>query len=557
MAAAKDSVETPRPAPGPTGTTLGRLCAELGPELVEVSSAPRGLAVPVTCIWLHDSLELLPSTRSGGLAFLVGISPSDGAVEQLLAMAATAGLSAIACRPLTPWPQRALDLAQELGVALLTVPQEVGWGEIYELAHAAIVAGSPSEEDRAWAGLADLSSTVEALAAITHGSVTIDDMQWRVLAFSRGGKFDQMREASILNRRLPEQWLKQLRRAGVIEKLLASEEVIELSLGDSQPRRAIAIRFGKSVLGSIWVAGDELSEEVDDALRRAAPIAALQLMRQRVSGDIERRMRESALATLLRGGETSPTALEEFRGAAGERLVIIVFDVVERAASALELEEPRLIDLVTMYLRSYDRPALATTLAIAAAPLGSSAAPDERVYVLTSLRDSRDRAALSRITAECLQHASKVLGVKLRAGIGHSVESLERLPEGRKAAEDSVRLAPPGQSVTHFEEVRNRALLVEIERFVASWRAGPSPTYLKLVAHDNEHGTEYVHTLRCLFDAFGNTTQAAERLNLHPNTIRYRIRRIADIAGLELGDGDARLALELTLRAQPGTGDRD
>lgn len=97
--------------------------------------------------------------------------------------------------------------------------------------------------------------------------MTVDDVQSRVLAFSGGGEIDQMRMASILNRRLPEQWLRQIRQHGVIERLLTDDDVIHVELGEAQPRRVIAIRLGNSVIGSIWLAGDDLSADAETAKR--------------------------------------------------------------------------------------------------------------------------------------------------------------------------------------------------------------------------------------------------------------------------------------------------
>ncbi|MGE4428590.1 MAG: helix-turn-helix domain-containing protein, partial [Solirubrobacteraceae bacterium] len=45
------------------------------------------------------------------------------------------------------------------------------------------------------------------------------------------------------------------------------------------------------------------------------------------------------------------------------------------------------------------------------------------------------------------------------------------------------------------------------------------------------------------------TAAAATDLHVHANTVRYRLRQATEVAGLRLTDGDARLALELELRA--------
>ncbi|HYH28808.1 MAG TPA: helix-turn-helix domain-containing protein [Pseudonocardia sp.] len=50
-------------------------------------------------------------------------------------------------------------------------------------------------------------------------------------------------------------------------------------------------------------------------------------------------------------------------------------------------------------------------------------------------------------------------------------------------------------------------------------------------------------------ESFGDMVSAARRLHVHPNTLRYRLRRIRELTGLDLDDADTRLAAALQLRA--------
>ena len=47
----------------------------------------------------------------------------------------------------------------------------------------------------------------------------------------------------------------------------------------------------------------------------------------------------------------------------------------------------------------------------------------------------------------------------------------------------------------------------------------------------------------------GNPRAAAARLHIHPNTFRYRLRRLADVATIDLTDPVVRLAVQLELEA--------
>ena len=70
----------------------------------------------------------------------------------------------------------------------------------------------------------------------------------------------------------------------------------------------------------------------------------------------------------------------------------------------------------------------------------------------------------------------------------------------------------------------------------------------RLIEHDLRHGTMYAQTLRAYFDAYGDVRRAADAIKIHPNTFRYRIRRVAELSGLDLDNADERLVAELQLR---------
>jgi DNA-binding PucR family transcriptional regulator len=68
--------------------------------------------------------------------------------------------------------------------------------------------------------------------------------------------------------------------------------------------------------------------------------------------------------------------------------------------------------------------------------------------------------------------------------------------------------------------------------------------------HDAERGTEYVSTLAAWLDHPGEPVVAARTLHVHPNTLRYRMGRLAalpELQDVDLGDPLTRLALRLQL----------
>jgi DNA-binding PucR family transcriptional regulator len=87
-------------------------------------------------------------------------------------------------------------------------------------------------------------------------------------------------------------------------------------------------------------------------------------------------------------------------------------------------------------------------------------------------------------------------------------------------------------------------LLEEIVTMVGADERLVDPRVRDLQAHD----PVLVQTLRAYLDRFGDVAAAAQQLHVHPNTVRYRARRIEKLLSTSLADPDVRLLLSLGLR---------
>jgi DNA-binding PucR family transcriptional regulator len=74
----------------------------------------------------------------------------------------------------------------------------------------------------------------------------------------------------------------------------------------------------------------------------------------------------------------------------------------------------------------------------------------------------------------------------------------------------------------------------------------------QLIEYDAQHQANLVPTLRAWLDAFGDVNAASQAVFVHPNTLRYRLRRVAEVSGIDLTNPDSRLAVMLQLRLLPG-----
>jgi DNA-binding PucR family transcriptional regulator len=73
-------------------------------------------------------------------------------------------------------------------------------------------------------------------------------------------------------------------------------------------------------------------------------------------------------------------------------------------------------------------------------------------------------------------------------------------------------------------------------------------TLQPLVEHDRAHSGELVSTLRAYLDEDRVQRRVAARCFIHVNTVVYRIRRIEELLGVDLGDPTTVFDLTLALR---------
>jgi sugar diacid utilization regulator len=104
--------------------------------------------------------------------------------------------------------------------------------------------------------------------------------------------------------------------------------------------------------------------------------------------------------------------------------------------------------------------------------------------------------------------------------------------------------------VLAFEETGAYRLLLsamsedpaELQRFYAE-------TVEPLVAYDEQYETGLVQTVEAFLEADGNVAGTAQRLFTHRHTIRYRLERVRELSGLDVGSTDGREKLSLGLKA--------
>src|SRR5699024_1066078 len=175
----------------------------------------------------------------------------------------------------------------------------------------------------------------------------------------------------------------------------------------------------------------------------------------------------------------------------------------------------------------------------------------------------KDRRGVERsvlaLTRKTVSAARATLGLRVHAAVGSLVERLGDVSTSRAEADrilDAIRRDPDGVSdreVATISDVRSRVLVSETLTLLHADPSLRDPRVSRLIEYDRTTSTDLVRSLLTYLEVFGDARAAAERLHIHPNTLRYRIRRAASISGLDLHDPEERLftQLQLLMEQQP------
>ena len=521
------------------GVGLGQLLLALDTTMVSLVGAPRGLDLPVASAALIDSdagrLGLSKDAESADVCFLLGLR--DDEAQRWMASAPT-GRAPVAVFVKAP-SDTLMARAAKAGIAVVAVELQARWERLYRLVNHVFEHHSPSLADPRYDSGTDLFGLAQSLADRIHGMVSIEDDQSHVLAYSASSdEADELRRLSILGRAGPPEHLEWISRWGIFDALRAGSDVVRVAerpeLG-LRPRLVIGIhqppvdaRRPPVFSGAIWVqrGSRPFADDAEEVLRGGAVLAA-RIMSRLAARPSTHTLRLQQLLGLADSGSLDVVDIaRELDIPADGNAALIGVDATEG--------HPRLTDIVALSASAFRADAQVTS-------------SGSRTYVLFP-QTAKPPTVASWIRGTISSLRSE-LGLQLQAVIAAPVAGLAGAAAARAEADrvlDSAGRHPDSiGEVMSLAEVRTAVLLDEIVTMVAADERLVDPRVPDLRARN----PALAETLRVYLDSFGDIGAAAQRLHVHPNTVRYRTRRSAQLLCTSLADPDVRLVLSLSLRA--------
>lgn len=528
--------------------TVRQLVDDLGWPLARVGRSNGGLDQAVTSVIIQD-FEQPVRSEPGCLVLGVGIGPGT-VLTPLVEDMRKAGAVALAVKP--PLPEQAHDLP----LPVLEINADASWMHV-----AVTIRERLLEQDRApeptSGAMGDLFDIANTISEAIGAPVTIEDHASTVLAWSADQQdTDDARVETILGRAVHRRWLEWYEACGVFRRLHRERGPVFIEPGAPGllPRTAIAVRTGSHVLGYIWAAvSGPLSAEQADRLRMLAPAVALHLVNVRTGEAYARQHRGELAAIMLGGGQEGRGAAHELGIGPSPACVLVAgmagaashdgdgaSDTTESAARLRRCAHSLALYLATTH------PSSATVV------LGDA------VYALiwwpqegggealeSAERLARDFQARSPHGRHCLIAVS---------GPAAAVEEITTVRAQADAVLTAMRRTGMAGTVGTMESMALPVLLRQLADDAIAQGIGNGIGPLnRLIRHEGPGG-ELARTLAAYVDSGRAVDDTAVALRVHVNTVRYRLRRIRHLVGLDFSDADAMLLVQLQLRMRALSG---
>ena len=244
----------------------------------------------------------------------------------------------------------------------------------------------------------------------------------------------------------------------------------------------------------------------------------------RVIAEAEGDRRTRLIDTLLSGyDESDQTAARLLRNAGYLEQRQSYCVAVARSVDPREMENPA----------SAQRMADAVTEILAKSPLRHlvSVRDNEVVAIVSGLRRLSGWTAPQSLVADRVYPLLWQVGPAAVIGLSNDVPSTSHIPRAASEARLALELADVANPVMPYASIPFRQMLITQARDAVQ---SALPTWLDAFTAANKKSRgSLLATLRAYADADMNALRAAKSLNVHPNTLYARMRRIRDLTSLD------------------------
>ena len=179
----------------------------------------------------------------------------------------------------------------------------------------------------------------------------------------------------------------------------------------------------------------------------------------------------------------------------------------------------------------------------------------DMILVLYPIQELSDIPRLQQLVEEVRSNLStRASSGIISAGISRPVDDLVNMRDAYHEAYNAIKMAQEigdSKTTTYYGDLKLYQLLLALKTHnLEHLQRFYEDTLGALIEQDARKQSDLVETLAGFFEANGNLAKAAEKMNIHRNTLVYRLDQISNLTNFDLDEADNRLILHLALKIQ-------
>ncbi|CAN2254995.1 transcriptional activator (AdeR::alanine) [Bacillus vallismortis] len=389
-----------------------------------------------------------------------------------------------------------------------------------------------------------LEDVADHISDVLRCPVTIEDVNHKLLAYSTHSDCtDPARTATIIGRRVPEKVINKLWKDGTIPTLLKTEQPIRVQQIDEvglSNRVAISIWKNNQVLGFIWALEIQKTLSDDDlmTLQMAAKAVRNKLLKLQIRKTKNEERSQEFFWKMLTGHihqeRDMADGFHKLGMVAPSEFSVMIIRINGELTEKIEQQLQYLQETtqqVHVLLTTVD----SNELVILTAPKTDHPFQDLKQFAFSTQRQLKERYKI--------EGASIAFG-----GIYNSISFVSRsYQEALSVLKAKERFAEETQHLFSFSELgiyQYLDVLDEKRKQTGYFNYSLS----KLEQYDRDHQSNMVETLERFIEADSNVNNAAKVLNIHVNTLNYRLKRISQIAEIDLKNVNQKFTIYLDIK---------
>lgn len=320
-------------------------------------------------------------------------------------------------------------------------------------------------------------------------------------------------------------------------------------------RFMVPITAGENLFGYLMTAEptDDINDQLRSAVEQASIVIALEFLKQEAAQAVEQRLAGDFLDDVINGRCANDQSAVQRAARMNVDLhsphLVMILDV-DRFSDEIAKHHWTDLDALAVKRRILS---IATEITHRNHPGSLVGMQSDSALLLVPVSNESDY----KIGLELGQKIQKALLIALpdltiSIGIGRVVVDYNDIPGSYQDAQISLHASATSAKrgrVIAYAELGVLPLLLQ-SRSQAELVTFMHNFLDPLLAYDAQKDSDLVPTLRAYLASTGHLQRTASDCHIHINTLKYRMQRIEEILGVDLGDGETRFNLQLALTIQ-------